>query len=519
METYGDLKNLINLIQTKKKNSKIKGVAIDTIIGNIPGIGYVKSAFDFYKAAIKTPDDKRPNSWLKRLDVDDEMSAIVDDKVENGFLQSATKTFEKQPDDKKLNPDFDMNQEMIKYLDSKYSGRTLTGVPSFNLVKEDALDKFLRLYSYKFPKGHIDINNPQDVLLLENILNKLNISIQLNEEVPNKLETIKAVQKIVDKVGKKYDLFIPKSKKNRLSKAGKQETQFFVDIFQDVFDTEKDDTLDIKITPPKKSPNPSNSFNMYSFKTDEFGEVNIVVSNQPPGGAGKKNEAEFIDGLNNLIQVNGGSANIKLTSPELTLNFKNINEVIDSSKTGAGKGDKSDAQFISDGDVKANISLKQDGGFRWASVASNYKEFITKLVNKALKGELESLTLKPNPDNPKKFLMFDPKTGNRITKVVIPDFPKDDVESWVFGPEEPRVIMVSKTWSNEDFTLDNGNITARATHIYQTLDDIEKDNIDPVFAIMQHVGMSQGLDYRIIPAKQAKITKNVRELSYSEIMS
>ena len=258
---------------------------------------------------------------------------------------------------------------------------------------------------------------------------------------------------------------------------------------------------------------------MYSFKTDEFGEVNIVVSNQPPGGAGKKNEAEFIDGLNNLIQVNGGSANIKLTSPELTLNFKNINEVIDSSKTGAGKGDKSDAQFISDGDVKANISLKQDGGFRWASVASNYKEFITKLVNKALKGELESLTLKPNPDNPKKFLMFDPKTGNRITKVVIPDFPKDDVESWVFGPEEPRVIMVSKTWSNEDFTLDNGNITARATHIYQTLDDIEKDNIDPVFAIMQHVGMSQGLDYRIIPAKQAKITKNVRELSYSEIMS
>ena len=85
METYGDLKNLISLIQTKKKKSKIKGVAIDTIVGNIPGIHYVKSAFDFYKAAIKTPDDKRPDSWLSRLDVDDEMSAIVDDNVENGF--------------------------------------------------------------------------------------------------------------------------------------------------------------------------------------------------------------------------------------------------------------------------------------------------------------------------------------------------------------------------------------------------------------------------------------------------
>ena len=383
----------------------------------------------------------------------------------------------------------------------------------------NSIDKFLKQYSYKFDKGYPDINNEQDILLLESILNKLNISIQLNEEVPNRLGTIKAVQKIVDKVGKKHDLFIPKSKKNRLSKPGKQATQFFVDIFQDVFDEENDDTLDVKITPPKNSPNPSNSFNMYTFNTKEFGEVNIVVSSQPPGGAGKKNEAEFIDGLNNLIQVNGGSADIKLTSPELTLNFKNINEVIDSSKTGAGKGDKSDAQFISGGDVIANISLKQDGGFRWASVASNYKEFITKLVNKALKGELDTLTLKPNPDNPKKFLMFDPKTGNRITKIVIPDFPTDDIESWVFGPEEPKVIMVSKTWNSEDFSLDGGVITAKASHIYQTLDDIEKDNIDPVFAIMQHIGMSQGLDYRIIPSKQAKITTNARELSYDEVMS
>ena len=34
----------------------------------------------------------------------------------------------------------------------------------------DPIDKFLKLYSYKFPKGHIDINDPQDVLLMENIL-------------------------------------------------------------------------------------------------------------------------------------------------------------------------------------------------------------------------------------------------------------------------------------------------------------------------------------------------------------
>ena len=115
--------------------------------------------------------------------------------------------------------------------------------------------------------------------------------------------------------------------------------------------------------------------------------------------------------------------------------------------------------------------------------------------------------------------MYDPKTGNRVTKVIIPDFPKDDIENWVFGPEIPKTIVVSKTWGAEDFSLENGIITAKASHIYKELDDLEDDKMDPVFAIMQHIGMSQGLDYRIIPSKQANISSNARELSYNEIMS
>lgn len=382
----------------------------------------------------------------------------------------------------------------------------------------DVLDKFFIKYSYKFPKGYPDMNDEQDILLMESILENLNIKIQLNEEVPNKSNTIKAVKKIIDKVGSKYGLFSGKSKPNRLGLVGKRETQFFVNLFQEVFDDE-DPSLNVEIVPPKKSPNPSNSFNMYTFNTEEFGKVNIIVSSQPPGGAGKKNEKDFLDNINNLIAENGGEATIELTSPEYTLKYENITEAIDSSKTGAGKGDKSDAQFLSNGDVKANISLKQDGGFRWASVASQYKDFISKLVTKAYGGELDDLLLKPNPDSPNKFLMYDPKTEDRVTKVVISDFPKDDIEDWVFGPEEPKNIIVSRTWDSNDFSLKGGIITIKASHIYQTLDDIEKDNIDPVFAIMQHIGNKQGLDYRIIPSKMATKTSNTRELSYDEIMS
>lgn len=381
----------------------------------------------------------------------------------------------------------------------------------------DIFNKFFTKFSYKFDKGYPDMNNDQDVLLLESIFEDLGFDIK--EEVSNRSGTVKAVKKIVDKLGTKYDLFSGKSKPNRLGLVGKKETQFFVDLFQEVFDEEGDGTLDIKITPPRKSPNPSNSFNMYTFDTKEFGEVNIVVSSQPPGGAGKTNESDFLSNINQLISENGGEATVVITSPEYTLEYKNITSALDSSKTGAGKGDKSDAQLLSGKNVEANISLKQDGGFRWASVATQYKDFIAKLVNSALNGQLTDLELKPNPDNPKKYLMYDPKTGNRVTKVIIPDFPKDDIENWVFGPEIPKTIVVSKTWGAEDFSLENGIITAKASHIYKELDDLEDDKIDPVFTIMQHIGMSQGLDYRIIPSKQANISSNARELSYNEIMS
>tara|TARA_R110001606_G_scaffold34268_10_gene101307 strand:+ start:3216 stop:4352 length:1137 start_codon:yes stop_codon:yes gene_type:complete len=377
----------------------------------------------------------------------------------------------------------------------------------------DLITKYLNTVAYKFPKGYPDINNNQDILLLESLISEV-IGEKFNlYEVENNSGTKKAVQFIIDELGNKYD-FVIKSNKTRLGIAGKKDPQFFLDLFQEAFD----EKLDIKIIPKGQSPNPSNSFNMYTFDTKEFGKVNIVVSSKPPGGDGKGNEGDFLDGINQLIEENGGKADIILTSPNNTINYKNITVAIDSSKTGAGKGDKSDVQFLSDNNVEANISIKKDGGFRWASVATPYKDFITKLVNDAIKGNLTDLELKPNPKNEKKYLMYDPKTGERVTKVIIPDFPKDDINNWVFGPEDPQVIIVSKPEKGE-YSLKNGTITVKVSHIYKELKDLEEDNIYPVFAIMQHIGMSQGLDYRIIPSKQANITSNVRELSYNEIMN
>jgi hypothetical protein len=383
----------------------------------------------------------------------------------------------------------------------------------------DIFDKFFKKFAYKFNKGYPDMNNSQDVLLLESLFEKLGVEIPLNEEVPNKSQTTKAVQKIVDQVGDKYNLFAMKSKPNRIGSIGKQPESVFVQAFKDTFGED----IDIKVFPPRQGSNPSGTFNMYQFDTKEFGQVNILVSRSEPGGAGKSNEAIFIDTLNKLIEEAGGTATIKITSPEYTEVSNNVTHVRDSSKAGASKGDKSDAQFLSGqpgsdtGKVVANISLKQDGGFRWASVASNFPDFIKTFQTKAIAGEIPGLELRPNPEVPGRYLMYGSETGERLGKIVIPDFIEGDEQAntFIFGPEEPKVIIVGRTWKESDFSLNGDTITVQASHIYKTLEDVVDAGIAPVFTIAQHQNKPIGLDYRIYPTNMAKIGPKASGLELS----
>jgi copper homeostasis protein CutC len=137
LETYGDLKQLLNSISKRQKGEKIiskgKEFALDQILGLIPGASNAKTAFDFIKTAISKPDGKKTNTWLDKLDVDDDMSQIVDDTVENGFMQAMTKSIESEQDAKPLEDDFNMNAKMVDYLKKTYSGRTVSGIQENNM--------------------------------------------------------------------------------------------------------------------------------------------------------------------------------------------------------------------------------------------------------------------------------------------------------------------------------------------------------------------------------------------------
>jgi hypothetical protein len=144
METYGDLKKIINRIKLKQKSGKIisqgKSFILDQALGLIPGASNAKTTFEFLKAAFEKPDTKKTQTWLDKLDIDDDMSAIIDDTVENGFLKMMADTIESEPDDKPLESDFNMNAKMVGYLKDKYNQRTVTGISErkmkYKLVKK-----------------------------------------------------------------------------------------------------------------------------------------------------------------------------------------------------------------------------------------------------------------------------------------------------------------------------------------------------------------------------------------------
>lgn len=151
LETYGDLKKAIKIIQLKKGAGKVGGAvanvgieaAIDAAKTLLPGIGTAKSIFDVLRIFIQAPDTKKTKTWLDKLQVDDETSAIIDDTVENGFIQLMAKSIESESDTKSLEDDFNMNAKLVNYLKNTYKGRTITGIGE-NKMKTQQLKDIIR---------------------------------------------------------------------------------------------------------------------------------------------------------------------------------------------------------------------------------------------------------------------------------------------------------------------------------------------------------------------------------------
>ena len=130
VKTWGGLKAMINSLITKKRLDAAKSGAVNVLaeqlVGLIPGAGNIKSAFDFFKGIYTAADNKKTNSWLDKLNVDDKYSEIVDDAIENQFIKHLAEMVNAKKNEELLPDDFNINNELSKYLANKYQKRTLT---------------------------------------------------------------------------------------------------------------------------------------------------------------------------------------------------------------------------------------------------------------------------------------------------------------------------------------------------------------------------------------------------------
>jgi hypothetical protein len=235
--------------------------------------------------------------------------------------------------------------------------------------------------------------------------------------------------------------------------------------------------------------------------------------------AGKENEDIFINSIKNAIEENGGKIDITFNSPEHTEKFYNVTGCEDSSKSGAGKGDKSDAQLYSSESVLANISLKKDGGFRWATLRTMMPDLLSSIITKAQKGEIPTLAFEKDERGIDKYKMNNPQTGERVTLVVIDNVPEDKNEEIVFGKESPKPIIISKTFSFGDFEMKDDTLNINCSHIYTSMEDVKKTNSEPVIVLAQHIGQKFGIDFRAYPAFMAQIGPKQKgiKLNYNDI--
>jgi hypothetical protein len=193
LNTYGDLKKVIKAIALKQKGEKVGGVALGTLLGFIPGADAAKTTFDFVKAAFSKPDTKKTKTWLDKLDIDDEMSAIVDDTVENGFLRILTNTIDNESDDKPLEQDFNMNAKMVSYLKQQYSGRTISGIQenkNKNKMKNASLKKLIKEEIKSLLKENAPVDNKVEVKKLIGYLEGTGKGALAQINTPEELNTL-----------------------------------------------------------------------------------------------------------------------------------------------------------------------------------------------------------------------------------------------------------------------------------------------------------------------------------------
>jgi len=138
IETIGHLRDAIAAAQGKKRATQGKNALKDLgkgfLADLIPGGSTMLSIHDLVKATYAMDDSKRTGTALDALDVDDDVSAIVDDPIENAFVDALVKKIEGMDDDVRITS-LNMTNLLSKYIKKEFNTRTVTGFTEGKLLR------------------------------------------------------------------------------------------------------------------------------------------------------------------------------------------------------------------------------------------------------------------------------------------------------------------------------------------------------------------------------------------------
>lgn len=125
--TFGDLQKLIAQVNRQRAIGAAKGVALDQALDSIPGATLVKNAYQFFKSVYSKDEARKTGTWIDKLAVDKNYSAIVDDTVEENFLKKLSSLVMDLDPEMPLPNDYDINKELELFLKKNFQSRTLLG--------------------------------------------------------------------------------------------------------------------------------------------------------------------------------------------------------------------------------------------------------------------------------------------------------------------------------------------------------------------------------------------------------
>ena len=135
LNTVGDLRKISKALESEKRGK----AGVDTLKDIFKGLGAdmfpmggtILSSIEGLKKMYGAPDDKKTDTALDRLNIDDEVAAIVDDTVEDNFLKDVVNQVSDLSDD---DPIPDMDELLAKWLKQKYDNRSVT-LPEAKMMK------------------------------------------------------------------------------------------------------------------------------------------------------------------------------------------------------------------------------------------------------------------------------------------------------------------------------------------------------------------------------------------------